>query len=154
MEAVAATSAVLQIIAFAGKGLSTIHDLQQTCFEFSPHGRKEFFHDLEVTVSILLQAKELAEHIQLEGISLGLDYRAQALRIQVDDCTQDVEDWLRTARGIVRPEKKSSIIVSKHLFFPRILSAFTRHTRITARSKLRDHVENISTTLSIFGRCV
>ncbi|KAL9609930.1 MAG: hypothetical protein Q9167_005326 [Letrouitia subvulpina] len=100
MEALAAASGVVGIITFASKALFAIDGLKEVCGEFSEEGTKQLFHDLDVTNSILLHAKELAEQIQLQETDLRLEYRARALQIQIDDCAQDLETWLRTARRL------------------------------------------------------
>ncbi|KAL9131072.1 MAG: hypothetical protein Q9217_000895 [Psora testacea] len=122
--------------------------LKEVCEEFSEDGTRQLFHDLDVTTSILLHAKELAEQVQLQGTELNLEYRVGALRIQIDDCARDLEAWLLTARSLTRPIHRAR----KQLSFHRIFTAFTKSSRVTALDKLRWHRENIDTTLSIFGR--
>ncbi|KAI9717564.1 MAG: hypothetical protein M1812_004705 [Candelaria pacifica] len=147
MEALAVASGVVSIVAFACKALSAIDELKRVCEEFSQDGTGQLFHDLDVTTSILLHAKELAEQVRLQGTELNLEYRAGALEIQIDDCALDLEAWLQTARRLTRPIHRAH-----KRPFHRILTAFTKSSRVTALDKLRWHRENIDTTLSIFGR--
>lgn len=153
MEVLGATASIVGIITFACKALSAIDDIKAVCAEFSDKAAEQFLHDLEVTADVLVHAKALAEEAQLQGPQLKLKYRAGALNVQIDDCAQDLEEWLRIAVRM-RTVKSGQKQAYTQTLFNRMVTAFSKSSRTKARDKLRWHRENIDTTLSIFGRSV
>lgn len=148
MEVLGAVASIAGIVTFACKALSAIDHLKAFCAEFSDQAAKELLHDLEVTADVLLHAKALAEEARLHS-QLKLRYRAGALNVLVDDCAQDLEEWLRIAARMrkVKPGHTQPV-------FNRVVTAFSKSSRTKARDKLRWHREKIDTTLFIFGRLV
>lgn len=151
MDPVSAAASIVGIISFTGTALKAISELKEFCHEFSQDATKDFLHDLEVTANVLTDVQVLSEKAKRASLALHIDYRAEALSIQVDDCSRDLKEWLRIALRVRRERagKKQNI---KMQFFNSVLTAISKWSRASAREKLRWHQENINTTLSLFGR--
>ena len=150
MEPVSAVASIIAIIGFAGKALKTIGDLKELCHDYTQDATQDFLHDLEVTAGVLTDVQTLAEKAKRASSTLHIEYRAEALSIQVDDCARDLTDWLKIALRMkkVQANKMRDI---KLQFFNRILAAMSKSSRASAGEKLRWHRENINTTLSLFA---
>ena len=151
MDRVSAVASIVGIIGFAGTALKAISDLKNFCHEFSPDTTKDFLHDLEVMANLLTDVQALSEKAKRNSPTLHIDYRAEALSIQVDDCSRDLTKWLKIALRVKkeRAGKKQNI---KMQFSNSVLTAISKSSRASAREKLRWHQHNINTTLSLFGR--
>ena len=150
MEPVSAVASIAGVISFAGMALKAINDLKDFCGEFSQDATRDFLHDLEVTANLLTDVRILSQKAKRASPTLHIEYRAEALNIQVDDCARDLTEWL----GIALRMKKVRDKGSKHIklqFFNRVLAAFSKSSRASAGEKLRWHQGNINTTLSLFG---
>lgn len=84
----------------------------------------------------------LSEEAERASPTLHIDYRAEALSIQVDDCSRDLTEWLNIAKGIKkeRAGKKKTILMQ---FFNSFLTAISKSSKVSSREKLRRHQENI-----------
>ena len=151
MDPVSAVASIVGIISFAGKALKAISGLKEFCHEFSQNATRDFLHDLEITAKVLTDVQTLSEEAKRASPTLHIDYRAEALSIQVDDCSRDLTEWLNIAFRIKkeRAGKKKTILMQ---FFNSFLTAISKSSKVSSREKLRRHQENINTTLSIFGR--
>ena len=151
MEPVSAVASVIAIICFAGKALTTISDLKEFCHHFSQDATQDFLHDLQVTANVLTDVQTLAEKTRQASSTLHIEYRAEALVIQVDDCARDLTDWLIIALRMKKVQVDRMGNYVKLQLFNRILAAISRSSRASARERLRWHRENINTTLALFG---
>ena len=94
MDPVSTVASIVAIIGFAGTALKAISDLKDICHDFSPDATRDFLHDLEVTAQVLTDVQTLSEKVKRASPTLHIEYRAEALGIQVDDCSRDVTKWL------------------------------------------------------------
>lgn len=150
MEPVSAVASIVGIISFAGIALKAINDLKELCREFSQDATQDFLHDLEVTANVLTDVQTLSKKARRTSTSLHIEYRAEALNIQVDDCARDLTKWLEIALRM-RKERGQRKQTMKLQFFNSILAAISKSSRASAGERLRRHQENINTTLSLFG---
>lgn len=153
MDPVSAMASVAGIIGFVGQGIKAIGELMEFCEEFSVDATQDFLHDLEVTAVVLTDARSLSERAKMVGIILQMDYRADALNIQIDDCVRDLDSWLKIAKRL-KKERGGKKINVKLQFFNSFLTAISKSSRASARDRMREHQGNIETTLAIFGRFV
>ncbi|KAL8793872.1 MAG: hypothetical protein Q9195_003491 [Heterodermia aff. obscurata] len=151
MEPLSAVSSIVGILAFTGQALKAIDSFYEFCKGFSEEATRDFLHDLEITAGILNEVKFLCEKVKDADTTLSIDYRADALGIQVDDCSRDLHQWLRIAMQM-KKERGGSLRRAKLHFFNSVLTAISKSARTSAREKLRWHQENIRTTLSLLGR--
>ena len=151
MDPVSAAASIVGILGFAGTALNAIRKLKDFCHEFSQDATKDFLHDLEVTAKVLTDVQMLFERAQWANQTAHTEYRAEALSIQVDDCSRDLTKWLGTALRIKKERGGRKQSIKMH-FFNSFLTAISNSSRTSARNRLRWHQENINTTLSLFGR--
>ena len=150
MEPVSAVASVVGIISFSGTALKAIHDLKELCGEFSQDSTRDFLYDLEITANVLNDVQTLSEKAKRASPTLHIEYRAEALNIQVDDCARDLTKWLKVALRM-KKERAGEKQTMKLQFFNSVLTAISKSSRASAGEKLRWHQENINTTLSLFG---
>ena len=147
MDPVSTIASIMAIISFAGTALKAISDFKDFCHEFSQDATRDFIHDLEVTAKVLTNVQTLSEEVKRASPTLHIEYCAEALGIQVDDCSRDLTKWLeiglRMKEG--RAGKRQSFKVQ---FSNSILTAISTSSRASAREKSRWHQENTNTTLS------
>ncbi len=153
MDPLSAVASVVGIIGFVGQGIKVIGELKEFCAEFSVDATQDFLHDLEVTAVILTDARTLSEKAKSVGTALQIDYRADALNIQVDDCVRDLHVWMKIAKRLKKQRGGKKLSV-KLQFFNSFLTAISKSSRASARDRLLWHQDNIKTTLAIFGRFV
>ena len=151
MDPVSAVASVLGIIGFVGQGIKAIGQLKEFCTEFSVDATQDFLHDLEVTAMVLTDARTLSEKAKSVGTALQIDYRADALNIQIDDCVRELDVWMKIAKRLKkeRSGRKQNV---KLQFFNSFLTAISKSSRASARDRMLEHQGNIKTTLAIFGR--
>ena len=104
MDPVSTVASIVAIIGFAGTALKAISDLKDFCHEFSPDATRDFLHDLEVTAKVLTDVQTLSEKVKRASPTLHIEYRAEALGIQVDDCSRDLTKWLEIGLRIRKGE--------------------------------------------------
>ena len=150
MEPVSAVVSIVGIIGFARTALRAINDLREFCRDFSQDAVKDFLHDLEVTAKVLTDVQTLSEKAKRASPTLHIEYRAEALSIQVDDCARDLTNWLKIALRMKLVRSKVNLTLRLQ-FFNSVLAAISKSSRVSAGEKLRWHRENINTTLSLFG---
>ena len=151
MDPVSAAASIVGILGFAGTALNAIRNLKDFCHEFSQDATKDFLHDLEVTAKVLTDVQVLFERAKWANQTVHTEYRAEALSIQVDDCSRDLTKWLGIALRI-KKERAGGKPSFKMQFFNSFLTALSKSSRTSARKRLHWHQENINTTLSLFGR--
>ena len=151
MDPVSAVGSVVGIIGFVGQGIKAIGELKKFCAEFSVDATLDFLHDLEVTVVVLTNARTLSEKAKSVGTALQIDYRADALNIQIDDCVRELDVWTKIAKRL-KKERGGKKLNVKLQFFNSFLTAISKSSRASARERMLEHQNNIRTTLAIFGR--
>ena len=125
--------------------------MKDFCSEFSEDVTLNFLHDLEVTAGVLTDARTLSEKAKSVSTALQIDYRADALNIQIDDCVRELDVWMKIAKRLKKERggKKQNV---KLQFFNSFLTAISKSSRVSARQRMLEHQGNIRTTLAIFGR--
>ena len=151
MDPVSAVASVVGIIGFVGQGIRAIGELKDFCAEFSADATQDFLHDLEVTAVVLTDARTLSEKAKSVGTALQIDYRADALNIQIDDCVRELDVWMKIAKRLKKKRGGKKLNV-KLQFFNSFLTAISKSSRASARDRMLEHQGNIKTTLAIFGR--
>ena len=155
MEPVSAAASIVSIIAFSGQALKAIDSFKRFCKEFEHDAIQNFLRDLETAASLLNDTMILAKKSKEIAVDQHLDLRAQSLSIQVEDCAEDLEKWLKTAKRLKSERKKGSsekMDGSKLRFFNSILTALSKSSRDDTAQRLKWHQDNIRTSLEIFGR--
>lgn len=126
MEPVSAVASIVGIISFTAQAVKLISNLKDFCEEFSQDPTKDFLHDLEVTAGILTDANVLAEKAKRYGTAIQVDYRADALSIQVDNCAQDLASWLDVATRYKKERGRSTkMLNTKAQYFNSYLTAIS-----------------------------
>ena len=100
MDPGSAVASVVGIIGFVGQGIRAIGELEDFCAEFSVDATQDFLHDLEVTAVVLTDARTLSEKAKSVGTALQIDYRADALNIQIDDCVRELDVSMKIAKRL------------------------------------------------------
>ncbi|PGH16261.1 hypothetical protein AJ80_05284 [Polytolypa hystricis UAMH7299] len=128
MEAVAAVASVTGIIAFVIQALKAAESLKDFCQEFSEDTAKEFTSNLESSVSLLLDVKDLCERVQHAIPATRTDLRLSSLQIQIEDCTKDLESWWELALRM--KGHKNWANSSRSRAFTRFLNATNKSSRM------------------------
>jgi hypothetical protein len=126
MEVVGAVASMAGIIGFVMQALKAAESLKQFCKDFSEDVTKEFQSDLESSVRLLLDVKELCERVRRAVPATRTDLRVSSLQIQVEDCTKDLESWLDL--GMRMKNGKRFDTTSK--VFTRFLHAASKSSRM------------------------
>jgi hypothetical protein len=100
MEALGTVASVAGILSLAIQGIQaiqTLHDLYQHCTD---EAAQQFLHELGVSARILCDVKELCDRSERHASGSRSQIRLASLQVQVEDCTADLETWLKTAKRI------------------------------------------------------
>ena len=151
MDPLSAVASVVGILGFVGQGVKVIGELREFCAEFSVDATQDFLYDLEVTAVVLTDARTLSEKAKGVATALQIDYRADALKIQIDDCVRELDVWMKIAKRL-KKERGGKKLNVKLQFFNSFLTAISKSSRASARDRMLEHQGNIKTTLAIFGR--
>lgn len=100
---------------------------------------------------VLTDARTLSEKAKRVATALQIDYRADALNIQIDDCVRELDVWMKIAKRL-KKERGGKKLNVKLQFFNSFLTAISKSSRASARDRMLEHQGNIKTTLAMFGR--
>src|ERR1700733_1720698 len=161
MEALGTVASVAGILSLAIQGIQaiqTLHDLYQHCTD---EAAQQFLHELSVSTRILCDVKELCDRSERHASGSRSQIRLASLQVQVEDCTADLETWLKTAKRIdsrsdrlLRFNKSSN---NRQRSFSTLLNAIlkrknivtTMHARQAIQERFQYHQRNIQTALAV-----
>lgn len=101
---------VIGIAGFAYQALKAIHGLREILENHVQDSKSDFLHDLDRSASILQDVKTLCEQVQRLNYCLEIDYRTASLSIQVEDCTRDLERWLKQAQPMYEVKSRTVLL--------------------------------------------
>ena len=149
MDAVAAVSSIAGILSLVGQalnGIVTLRGFYQDCSAAS-QSIQRFLKRLNELIQILEDVKELMSKLEQSSSKAVSDNVLASLRIQIEDCSNDVYKWLDTAR--ISMDGSST---GTKATFKRFLFALEKRKIVDIYGEIAIHKDNIVTKLSFIGR--
>lgn len=159
MEALAAVASVAGVLSLTVQGIEIVGKLKLFCYDFkrSKKVAADFIQDLTMRATLLGGVKALCTRMRVTGSSQKPDFHLASMRIQIEDCTHDLEKWLALARRYERgvPHRgQHRSRLSVRATFKAFITAIEKESRVAVRTRFGWHMENIQTSLSLLGRQV
>lgn len=170
MEAVAAAASVAGILSLTIHGIQTINSLCSLYNHCTDEVTQTFIHELTVSARILTDVKNLCDKVEHTDSRSRNEIRLATLRIQVEDCTADLELWLRTARriddratrlnrnkfirklGSTHDAPRRQIVTLINAVLKTSMTVVTKSARVAVQDSFRKHQYNVQIALSMLGR--
>jgi hypothetical protein len=143
---------IIGIAGFAYQALKAIHGLREILENHAQDSKSGFLHDLDHSASILQDVKTLCEQVQKLDYSLETDFRTASLSIQVEDCTRDLERWLKQAQRMYEVKSRTILLEKPQRAWKLFMNNASKGSRMAVREQLQWHMSNIKLSLSVFGR--
>lgn len=100
MEALAGAASIAGILSLAVQGIQAINTLHEYYQDCTDEAAQQFLHELSVSARIFQDVKELCDRLKGHVSASGSQIRLASLQVQVEDCTADLQVWLKTAKRI------------------------------------------------------
>ena len=170
MDAVAAAASIAGILSLTLQGIQAINTLRSFYNHCTDEAAQDFIHELGVSGRILTDVKHLCEKIKQTDGRFRNEIRLASLQVQIEDCTADLQLWLRTARKIDQRtnrlnENKFFKKVESTSIFPRrqivtlinavyktSMMVVTKQVRCAVQERFQQHQKNVQIALSMLGR--
>jgi hypothetical protein len=118
MEAVAAAASNAGILSLTPQGIQAINTLRSFYKHCTDEVGKAFLYELGVSARLLADTKYLCNKIDQTDSKFKSELRLASLRLQIEDCTADLELWLNVAKKIDHRTNR----LHRNKFFKRVKS--------------------------------
>lgn len=145
MEAVAAAASVAGILTLVGQSISGLVELKRfyASLETASRTVDKFIQD----INSLLRSLHGIDEILAKCPRGTADVHIASLRVQVEECSKDVFDWLRTARDM-RPATNEG----SRAWFKKFRFAASKGEVIDIELEISRHRHALNTSLALIGR--
>jgi len=149
MEAVAVGSSITSLLGFAGQAIDGALKLRSFFAECSKASKSvsRFLDELKALIDTLEDVKDIIKKLNYIDSGSVPDGILASLQIQLDDCSKEVHEWVRTA-GELHP----GFSTGTKQVFKKFLVAVKKSDREDIYSDVGRHRANITTKLSVIGR--
>jgi hypothetical protein len=149
METLATASSVAGLLSLAGQcvaGAQSLRSLYQDIVAAS-HTVETFVKDVNSLLRTLEDVKALLKKIQHQAPELADEVSLTSLKLQLDDCNQEIDSWLRTAQSTKPVGGKGT-----RAWFRKFRMAIDKQSRNNVRADMQKRRIEVAVALSTLRR--